>query len=474
MSQAALIGLAPPAEAGLAEFFAAGVQPSDVAALFPLLRARQALDPFIALFRGGDDEVLLRLLVLREIGARGADPLWSPQALQAHFAYLDPVKLDTVLKRLREHALLLWNSDRRTYQVSPEGRMALAALATLLQYAAEGDAELGFITAQVVASSAAGAVAAETLQHLLARLGELEEEFNAAVLAGSEYQLRRAQDRLASVWRWVEKGTEVMREITARGELDTTSWRLAQEIGARQARILRMTGVFQRALSELARQRVHLSQGGLTSSELAAWLRTQPAAALAALAHDAIGTVPEPAFVAGDVMLDVAEYELVERERSGGLRSIMPPPLPAPESIAPLAERPAELARLHTLLSGLQAPAALADVAVGTDYARSAYRLSLLTLAGEPGGAADSDERRLAELPLRVSVDSDAVVSVGRADVTDISAGVVTPLGGPLPHPPPPAGEGATALAGEGVKESPPPPAREGANPSPPPLAGEG
>lgn len=59
----------------------------------------------------------------------------------------------------------------------------------------------------------------------------------------------------------MEKGTEIMRELTADGLPDDATWRLAQEIGARQSRIMRMTGIFQRELAAIARQRVHLSQG---------------------------------------------------------------------------------------------------------------------------------------------------------------------------------------------------------------------
>ena len=53
------------------EFFRPGVEPEDLPALFPLLRARDALGAFTALFRGTDEDVLVRLLVLREIGHRG-------------------------------------------------------------------------------------------------------------------------------------------------------------------------------------------------------------------------------------------------------------------------------------------------------------------------------------------------------------------------------------------------------------------
>ena len=169
---------------GLGEFFAQGIEAADLPALFPLLRAREALNAFITLFRGGEDEVLVRLMVLREIGTRADAPCWSPQELQAHFGYLDPVKLDTVLKRLRENDLLVWDTEQRSYQLSAAGRITLSALATLLSFAGENDAELGYITAQVAAGQALGRVSAETLQHLLGRLNELQNEFDQAVLAG--------------------------------------------------------------------------------------------------------------------------------------------------------------------------------------------------------------------------------------------------------------------------------------------------
>jgi len=72
------------------EYFRAGVEPEDLPALFPLLRARDALAAFIALFRGTDEDVLIRLLVLREIGRRGEQPVWSPQGLHVHFSLSSP------------------------------------------------------------------------------------------------------------------------------------------------------------------------------------------------------------------------------------------------------------------------------------------------------------------------------------------------------------------------------------------------
>ena len=299
----------------LAEFFARGVEPADIAPLYPLLGARGLISACLAVFRGGEAEVMVRLLVLREIGARADNPSWSPRELEMHFAFIDPVKLETVLKRLREHELLVWDSEKRTYQISPTGRMVLAALSTLLQFAAEDDAELGYLTAQIAAGGATGRISPENLQHLLARLAELEDEFSSAVASGSEFRLQAAQSKLASVWQWMEKGTEIMRGLTADGLPDDATWRLAQEIGARQSRIMRMTGVFQRELAAIARQRVHLSQGGLTSSELAAWLTTRHIDQLADFAVGVTHLIAEIPFVLPDVMADVAEFELLERQR---------------------------------------------------------------------------------------------------------------------------------------------------------------
>lgn len=124
------------ADALLAEFFRADVDAERLPGLSRLLSARNTLHALITLFRGGDDEVLVRLLVLRDIGARAAAPRWQPAELSAHFAYLNPVKLDTVLKRLREHGLLVWDGDDGSYALSQPARLVLAALSTLLGKAA--------------------------------------------------------------------------------------------------------------------------------------------------------------------------------------------------------------------------------------------------------------------------------------------------------------------------------------------------
>lgn len=309
----------------LGEFLAPGVDAGDVPSLFPLLAGRALIGALIALFRGGEEEVLVRLAVLREIGARAEAPEWTPRELETHLAFLDPVKLDTVLKRLREHDLLVWDGERRLYQLSPTGRMVLSALSTLLSFSADDESELGFLASQVAAGSATSKLSAETLAHLSARLAELEEGFAQAIASGSEFRLRAAQSKLESVWRWMEKGNEIIAALSEDGFNDDASWRMAQDIGARQSRIMRMSSAFQRELAAIARQRVHLSEGGLSSSELAAWLRELDIDRLAALAGGGPAITPELAFILPDVMIDNTE-EFVDRARPDRRVSTLPPP----------------------------------------------------------------------------------------------------------------------------------------------------
>lgn len=404
----------------LAEFLARGVVPEDLPTLHPLLSARPLLAAFTALFHGGAEGVMVRLLVLREIGARAEAPHWSPRQLEAHFAYLDTAKLRTVLGRLRDHELLVWDGERQNYHLSTVGRMALTAFDQLLKFANDSDAELGFITAQIAAGNAVGRLSSEVLRHLLARLTELEHEFSAAVASGSEFRLKRAQERLQSVWHWMEKGTEVMQQLSAEG-LDDASWRIAKEIGSRQSRIMRMTGVFQRELSAIARQRVHLSQGGLTSSELAAWLRNLSVPQLAAYATGTCRIVPETCFILADVMLDVAEFELTERERPDPANALLPPSALAEETSDYAPEPPPELPQLVAMLMSLDQPTALADVVVGGSFRAAAYRFSLLPLIGEQ--TADPDLSAFGEIKLRLEWSAEeALQTIGRDEVAAIDA----------------------------------------------------
>lgn len=418
-------GSAPP----LTEFLRPGLLAGDIPALYPLLAGRALIDACVAVFRGGDEEVLVRLLVLREIGGRADAPQWSPRELELHFSFIDPVKLDTVLKRLREHSLLVWDSDTRLYTLSPTGRMVLSALATLLNFSNEDDAGLGFLAGQIAAGDAVGRIAPETLSHLLARLAELEDEFEQAVASGSEFRLRTAQTRLASVAQWMDKGNEILQRLSVDGFANDASWRIAQEIGHRQSRIMRMTSVFQRELAAIARQRVHLSQGGLSSSELAAWLKDMDIERLTALAGDAPAVVPASCFILPDVMLDNAEA-FVEREQPQRRVSQLPSPVEIMQTADIPLELPPQLAALTRLLAQLDGEMTVADAVVGDSFSAASYRLSLLAFLGERN--IDPDLAPLAELPLTLHWD-DALQTIGSNEISAITAGRLMPINS-TPH----------------------------------------
>lgn len=408
----------------LAEFFAPGVDPQDVPQFFPLFAAKPLIGAMIALFRGGDEEVLVRLVVLREIGLRADAPDWSPRELEAHFAFFATAKLNTVLGRLRDHELLIWNAEQRVYRLSSAGRMVLAALSNLLSFSTEQDSELGFYAAQIAAGSAVGKLSPEALAHLLARLAELESEFEQAITSGSEFRLRSAQNKLESVQQWMSKANEVMKNLGVSGFPDDASWRLAQEIGNRQSRLDRMSSIFQRELAAIARQQVHLSQGGLSSSELAGWLKERSLEELVSLADGQLAVTPEPGFILFDVMLDNTE-EFFEREQPGKRVSLLPAPAEI-EYISDIAvEPPPQLAALTRLLENLQQTLSATDAVVGDNFSAASYRLSLLTFIGEQN--VDPELAQLAALPLTLRWD-DELNAVHRNEVASISSGELIPL----------------------------------------------
>ncbi|MBI3480556.1 MAG: hypothetical protein HY016_09420 [Nitrosomonadales bacterium] len=417
--------LSSTTEDTLGQFFVAGVEPGDVPQFFPLLDAQPLIAAMIALFRGGDDEVMIRLMVLREIGLRADAPEWSPRDLQSHFAFINQSKLNTVLGRLREHALLLWDGERHVYQLSSAGRMVLSALSSLLSFSTEQDGELGFLAAQIAAGSSVGKLSPEALSHLLARLAELEEEFAQSVTSGSEFRLRAAQSKLESVQKWMDKANEVMRNLAADG-LDETTWRLAQQIGQRQSKLMRMSSVFQRELAAIARQQVHLSQGGLTSSELAAWLKQRSIEELTELATQQLSITPETTFILPDVMLDNTE-EFIEREQPDRRVSTMPAPAEIEYVNDIPLEPPPQLLQLTRLLAGLDAPLSVADGVVGGDFSAASYRLSLLSFLGEQN--VDPELAPLAELPVTLHWhEQHELHTINRDEVAAISGGQIIPM----------------------------------------------
>lgn len=412
-------------ESAFQDFLSPGINPRDVDVLFPLLQSANVIQALIALFRGGSEEVTIRLAILREIASRADTPEWTTQQLQTHLSFIDNTKLQTVLNRLRDHDLLMWDSGRRIYQLSSTARMILSSLANMLSFSSEDD-ELGFLFSQVAAGGAVGQLSSETLTHLLARLNELESFFSQAVLSGSESRLKAAQSRLAAAQKWMEKGTEVLKSLSENGFADDASWNIAQKIGKNQSRMMGMTSLFQKDLAKIARQRVMLSDGGLSSSELAAWLKAQSIDKLFNLSAENIAHLPEPLFALPDVMLDVAEAFL-ERDIADKKVSTMPPPVEVEEAQDVPFEYPPQLQSLTNMLSRIERSVSLADIVVGGDFSAASYRYSLLTFLGEQH--VDADLAALAEQPVAMQHDEAAALQVvNQNEIALMSAGTINPI----------------------------------------------
>lgn len=427
----------------LHELLAPGVAADDVPELAPLLAARPLLAAFSTLFHGSEAEVLMRLMVLREIGRESESPRWSPEQLRQRFAFLDPVKLETALRRLRGNGLLEIGEDNH-YALSDIGRNAVAALGMLLSFGTEDDLELGFLTAQFAGLQAVGNVTPEALGHLLGKLNDLAWHFEEAIASGSEFRIADARRKLSANMRWIEKGTEVLRALLADPEVPFELARVAQRIGLAQSRLARVDAAFQRAVNKIEAQRVTLGGSGISSSDVARWLRGLDARGLAGLTEGALALAPELTLLAGGhELLDRAELALSEDARRMEADATLPPSEDAPASRAPEAEDLRLLQHFSQRLTRLAEPGAepatLARMVAGGGFPAASYRLALLALladgSGDERGSAPTDGPigEFMRLPLDVLFEA-TLVKVGEDEIARMSAGLVG-ASGSLPEP---------------------------------------
>lgn len=410
------------------DFLAPGVAADDIPELLPLLGAQPLLNAFVTLFRGSDAEVMLRLLVLREISHESDAPRWSPESLRARFTYIDPVKLETVLKRLRDNSLLEF-ADDGLYHLSDMGRNAGAAIAMLLRFNEEEDAELGFLTAQLAGLQAVDSVTPEALGHLLSKLNDLAWHFEEAIASGSEFNIANARRRLSANERWLARGTELLNALLADPEVPFDIARLAQRIGLAQSRLARVDASFQRALNKIESQRVTLGASGISSSDVSAWLRALDAATLAAFPDQAIAVVPDlPLLAGGHELLDRAEAVLCDETKAREADLALPPAADAQVGNVPETEDLALLEHFTERLKTVAEPSRLSHVVTGGGFAPASYRLSLLALLadGTADGPAQGPVGAFMQLPLDIEF-GDTLEALGDDGIAHISAGRVAP-----------------------------------------------
>ncbi|KQN67646.1 hypothetical protein F8197_17920 [Duganella sp. FT27W] len=386
---------------GLQAHFKPNISADEIEQVYHLKRAQPLLQVFTALFHGGFDGVLVRLLVLRELASDTASASFTRPDINTRLAYLLPESLETVLMRLRTNQLLAWDPQQAVYRVTPMARNVLSAIDALLAMGKEEDpADMGYLLSQVAGSQMMGGVTVEQLHHLLGRLVELTEEFADAIASGSEFRLRESQAKWHVACDWVEKGSEILRAITSDENADHATHRAAQAIGRAQSSLLNMQGMFSRALNQIERQRVHLGQSGLSTTDIKRWLLLHDD--LASLAVGAIDLPVVPQFITPAEMIDVAEAELLSDRAASAVQGGLPSGEDAPTTISdgpPMQKELDEwLARLADFTAPGKFPASVDGAApsiqvheslLPASFAVASYRASMLPLLG------DADEARL-------------------------------------------------------------------------------
>ena len=408
----------------LSDWLAPGYEVGAIEGLDKLVRAATTLSAFSGLLAGSAPSVQARVALLRGMGERTDSPEWSPQEIDAHFAWLDTVKRDTTLKRLAEHRLIAWDLESRAYSLTSMGRIVLLAVEQVLRVTGDGTddagADLGFIAGQLAAEKVLGFEQTQSLQLMLSRLVELQRSFETALESGSESRLQQAAEAVAQVKPRMQQATSVLHQLVEDGQLGDRAYRTAQRIGREQSKLMQSEGMLARAMAEMARQRVTLSRVGLTDADLRRWFFEQPIDAWSRLALPPATPVAALLHVAGDVALDVAEAQLLRDLQRDDVA--LPPPADVANGEYEAQPLPPEFAvwRDELLaLSRLPQTMQLAHCVPATDFTTSAYRMSLLSLLGEV--ASDAEQATIAELAFRVVGGDGEPTAVQRCGVALIS-----------------------------------------------------
>jgi hypothetical protein len=198
-----------------------------------------------------------------------------------------------------------------------------------------------------------------------------------------------------------------------------------------------MQGMFSRALNQIERQRVHLGQSGLSTTDIKRWLLAHDD--LASLAEGAIDRPVVPLFTTPAEMIDVAETELM-MERAvnmapGRLPNGEDAPLTVNDNPAMQAElddwirRLADFANLDNfpvMAEGAPKSVPIQESLLPASFAVASYRASLLPLLGDPAEAnLQGPTAALARLPVRfdsadelVPLDDPHIAAISRATLS--------------------------------------------------------
>lgn len=367
------------------DYFRDGAAPAEALLWWQLERQDAMQAALRALFQGSAALTRLRLWVFFELMALRESRL-TREALNQAFHVVRDEALDSVLKRFREADLLAWDATAQTYAVTPLAQQLVGLLQPLTQEQSP-DGDLASLLAGVAGAHQLGTLQPAQLQHLLAQLSRLYDEFADAIASGSEFALRRARTRFEKALTLVDRAGEALGAIIAQAESagDARLERLARELGLAQARLLAMASQFNRALQQADRQRVTLGSTGITTTDVRRWLQSQ--GDLAALINGAWERPVHPVLVAQRDLVDTAEAEFERDRPKPAEAAALPQGQVAPTGELAVMQLPPDMNQMQALLTAWAAADPvehdLAPAILGDSYARAAYRAQLLPLLGD-------------------------------------------------------------------------------------------
>jgi hypothetical protein len=411
----------------LNELLLPGYAVADIPRLALLAEASPLISVFTGIFRGSDEDVILRLYVLLTMSDRTDGAEWTPASLQSALGFIEPFKINTTIGRLSECGLIAYEPAPGIYRLTANAFLVLASWTSVMQFADARFGEFAFLNAQIAGGAETLGVSEEILSLALTRTKDIYAEISQALTTGSTVAVQSARDRMVEVFRWASHGVELLDRIAPDPNITDVRRNAARRLASAQSRMLGLAPSLDQALHAMEAQRVHLGASGLSTSDVQAWIRKQSVESLLGLAVLTAPILPPPPFLSSDLSLDVAEATL----RAEPFEEVpMPPPSPpATVEFEPPALDLARLDQFFSHLEGITSEEALAQLVDARSFDEASYRLSLLPLIGERGALADDDPAaRLAKLPLEVEI-SGGLQDVTTGEVETVSIGRVRRIG---------------------------------------------
>ncbi len=186
---------------------------AESALAWSLSQRVDALDALRGLFSGGRNIVQLRIWCFMELASAPQGRIARDDLYRIFYA-LQPQALDSVIKRLRETGLIIWDQTSQDYSLSGLAQQLHGLLVPLTKSVSDDD-ELASLLAQVAGAHALGLTDAGHLKHLHAQLSRLALltsliEWRRAQMNGTRRDFalfagEHTKSIGASDWKWLER-----------------------------------------------------------------------------------------------------------------------------------------------------------------------------------------------------------------------------------------------------------------------------